>query len=197
MHRNIEELEAGLGHVPASPLRAGTVVLIARRPAEGRREILDEAFLDLRLGLVGDNWSTRGSRRTPDGSPHPDAQLNVMNARAAALIAGPQERWALAGDQLYVDLDLSEASLPAGTRLAVGDAVIEITSKPHRGCTKFSRRFGADALRFVNSEVGVALNLRGRNAKVVTHGTVRRGDPVVDTLLPNSHRLLPYPKEVP
>lgn len=183
VHRTAEELEAGLGHVRMSPAHSGTVELIACRPAEGEREILDVAQLDRRLGLVGDNWSMRGSIRTPDGSPDPDAQLNLMNARAAALIAGPRQRWALAGDQLYVDLDLSEVSLPAGTRLEVGGAVIEVTSKPHRGCAKFARRFGADALRFVNSEVGVALNLRGRNARVVAPGTVRRGDPVMGTLL--------------
>ena len=99
-----------------------------------------------------------------------------MNARTAALVAGQRERWALAGDQLYVDLDLSETNLPAGTRLAVGQALIEITAKPHRGCSKFAARFGPDALRFVNTGPGRALNLRGRNARVLAGGVVRRGD---------------------
>ena len=86
-----------------------------------------------------------------DGSANPDAQLTLMNARVVALVAGERERWPLAGDQLYVDLDLSADNLPPGTRLAVGSAVIEVTPEPHTGCAKFSARFGSEALRFVNS----------------------------------------------
>jgi MOSC domain-containing protein YiiM len=122
--------------------------------------------LDHHDGLVGDTWRSRGSSRTEDGSSHPDMQLNIMNARAAQLVAGQEARWALAGDQLYVDLDLSEANLPPGTRLELGSAVIEITEQPHRGCAKFAERFGRDALRFVNSDTGRELRLRGVNAKV-------------------------------
>jgi hypothetical protein len=120
----------------------------------------------------------RSSTSTPDGSPHPDGQLTIMNVRTIALVAGLPERWPLAGDQLYVDLDLSAAGLPAGTRLAVGEAVIEVTAKPHRGCHKFAARFGHDALRFVNTGPGRVLNLRGRNARVIVPGVIRRGDPV-------------------
>jgi MOSC domain-containing protein YiiM len=105
-------------------------------------------------------------------------QLNMMNSRVAALLAPNPQRWALAGDQLYVDLDLSHDNLPPGTRLALGPAVIEITDQPHRGCAKFSQRFGHDALRFVNSPVGVSLRLRGVNARVVLAGTVRRGQAI-------------------
>ena len=100
----------------------------------------------------------------------------MMSARAAALIARGRERWPLAGDQLYVDLDLSSANLPPGTRLEVGTAVIEITDQPHTGCGKFVRRFGVDAMKFVNTELGRELNLRGIYARVVTDGTVRTGD---------------------
>ena len=165
-----------LTEVRAAPADCGRVELIARRPAEGEREVVSEAVLDPVEGLVGDNWLTRGSRATADGSAHPDAQLTVMSARAAALIAGPRDRWPLAGDQLYVDLDLSGANLPPGTRLAAGDAVIEITPLPHTGCGKFVRRFGVDAMRLVNSEVGRELNLRGVNARIVSGGPVRVGD---------------------
>ena len=147
-----------------------------RRPAIGVREVLEEGDLDLAIGLTGDNWSVKASTATPDGSPDPAGQITLMNARTAGVIAGQPERWALAGDQLYVDLDLSDANLPAGTRLAVGDAVIEITAKPHLGCAKFAARFGRDALRFVNTGPGRRLNLRGRNARVVVPGTIRRGD---------------------
>jgi len=150
-----------------------------RRPGEGEREVVAEGRLDVTVGLIGDNWKDRPSTRTPDRSPHPDMQLNIMNARAAALFAGPDKAgWPIAGDQLYLDLDISGEALPAGTRLQLGTAVIEVTDQPHRGCPKFSARFGADALRFVNSEVGVALNARGINARVVTPGTVRVGDAV-------------------
>jgi MOSC domain-containing protein YiiM len=169
-------LAAGLEHIRQSPTDNGTLELIVCRPAVDERRVLEEGQLDLALGLVGDTWSVRSTTSTPDGSPHPDGQLTLMNARAIALVAGLAERWPLAGDQLYVDLDLSEAALPAGTRLAIGAAVIEVTAKPHRGCHKFAARFGPDALRFVNTGPGRVLNLRGRNARVVTPGAIRRGD---------------------
>jgi MOSC domain-containing protein len=178
MHPSADSLEAGLDDIRSSPAEIGRVELIVRRPAVDEREVLDEATLDPHEGLVGDTWKVRGNRRTPDGSADPDKQLNVMNARAARLVAGGDELRSLAGDQLYLDLDVSEANLPPGTRLELGSAVIEITGPPHRGCAKFARRFGEEALKFVNSEVGKELNLRGRNAKVVAGGTVRPGDEV-------------------
>ena len=177
-HRSTEVLSAALPDIRESPADRGRVELIVRRPAEGEREVLAEGELDVTVGLVGDSWSARWSRLTENGSPHPEMQLNVMNARVAALVAVDPDRRALAGDQLYVDLDLSGANLPAGTRLALGTAVIEITAEPHRGCAKFTQRFGLDAHRFVNSDVGKELNLRGVNAKVVVPGTVRVGDPI-------------------
>jgi hypothetical protein len=140
--------------------------------------VLAEGVLDGREGLVGDTWKDRPSGRTTDGSPHPDMQLNVINARLSALVALDLERRALAGDQLHLDLDLSQANLPPGTRLELGSAVIEVTEQPHTGCAKFAARFGADALRFVNSPLGRELRLRGLNAKVVVPGTVRAGDAV-------------------
>ena len=174
----MDTLEAGLAEIRRAPRDAGTVELIVRRPVPEQREVLHEGVLDPVEGLVGDCWRTRGSRSTGDGSAHPDLQLTLMSARVAALIAPDRERWPLAGDQLYVDLDLSGEALPAGTRLAVGDAVVEITAEPHTGCGKFIRRFGVDAMKFVNSPVGRELNLRGVNARVVSGGRVRTGDPV-------------------
>ena len=141
--------------------------------------MLEVGELDLEVGLVGDTWRVRPSRRTADRSPHPEMQLNVMNARAAALVAVSADRVPLAGDQLYVDLHLGTDELPPGTRLRVGDAVIEVTAIPHRGCAKFTQRFGLDAMRFVNSDAGQRLNLRGINAKVVVPGTIRAGDTIV------------------
>lgn len=174
-----EELEAGLPEILRAPERDGTVELIACRPEEGERRLLEEAQLDLELGLVGDMWHRRGSKRTADGGPNPNAQVTLMNARAADLVAGgDRDRWALAGDQLYVDLDLSEASLPAGTRLAVGTAVLELTAEPHTGCAKFRARFGGAAVKFVNGGAYRHLRLRGANAKVVEPGVVRRGDAI-------------------
>ena len=177
-HLNREELEAGLVEVRSSPKDEGILQLIVRRPSMGVREVLDSGTLDLAQGLVGDNWSTRGSSRTADGSSHPDMQLNIMNARAIDLIAQDRERWRLAGDQLFVDLDLSDENLPPGTRLAMGSAVVEVTEEPHTGCAKFVERFGLDAMKFVNSSVGRTLRLRGLNARVVQPGTIRVGDTV-------------------
>ncbi len=175
-HLTLRELEAGLDEVRQSPCDAGALKLIVRRPAVGGREVVEEGTFDIVHGLVGDSWARRSSTRSRDGSAHPDMQLNIMNARAIALIAQSPERWALAGDQLYVDLDLSVANLPAGTQLAMGSAVIEITDQPHTGCTKFASRFGTDAAKFVNSIAGKQLRLRGINAKVARTGTARVGD---------------------
>ena len=175
-HRNREELEAGLDEIRRSPQNGGILELIVRRPSTDQREVVDEARLDRTEGLLGDDWRERGSRATADGSAHPEMQLNIMSARAAALVAQSRERWPLAGDQLYLDLDLSEANLPAGTQLQLGSAVIEVTAEPHNGCRKFSARFGQEAMRFVNSSAGRELHLRGINAKVVESGVVRVGD---------------------
>jgi hypothetical protein len=177
-HRTADELTAALDEIRKSPAAAGTVELIVRRPAEDEREVLDECALDLTEGLVGDAWLARGSKAMPDGSANPDAQLTLMNARAADVITGSRDRWPLAGDQLYVDLDLSVENLPAGTQLAAGDAVVEVTPEPHTGCAKFSARFGTEALKFVNKSPGRELRLRGVNARVVTAGAVRTGDTI-------------------
>jgi MOSC domain-containing protein YiiM len=156
-----------------------------------------EAELDLVEGLRGDGWRTRGSRETADGSAHPEMQLTLMNARAAELVAGDKDRRALAGDQLYLDLDLSIDNLPPGMRLAIGSAVIEITAPPHTGCRSFTNRFGSDATRFVNSREGKRLRLRGANAKVVQAGIVRWGDRAWKTaalgLLPQKGKELASP----
>ena len=177
-HLDLVALEAGLEDIRRAPRDAGRVELVVRRPAVDDREVLDEAILDCDVGLIGDTWHERGSSSTPDGRANPLAQVTVMNARAAALMAGALERWPLAGDQLYVDFDLSLEHLPPGTRLMIGSAVIEVSNKPHTGCAKFAARFGRDALKFVNSDVGRALNLRGINTAVVSPGVVRPGDAV-------------------
>jgi hypothetical protein len=177
-HQPLADLQAGLAWILESPRERGTLEMVVRRPAVDAREVLDRGELDLVHGLVGDSWRERRSSRTPDGSPHPDMQLNLMNVRVVSLLAGDRSRWPLAGDQLLVDFDLSEDNVPAGTRLAVGAAVIEITSQPHTGCGKFAARFGVDALKFVNSREGRRLHLRGVNARVMMPGPVRPGDPV-------------------
>lgn len=178
-HLTTEQLEGGLEEIRRAPRDVGTVELIVRRPAENEREMLAEAQLDLADGLVGDMWRVRGSKRTPDGSAHPDMQLTLMNARVTDLVAGgDRERWALAGDQIYVDFDISAENLPPGAQVAVGRAVIEVTAEPHTGCAKFAARFGGDAHRFVNVKTHRHLRLRGVNAKVVQPGTVATGDTI-------------------
>ena len=179
VHLDTASLEAGLDEIRRSPLDQGTLELIVRRPEINGREVLDEAELSTSEGVVGDTWNVRGSKRTADGSSHPDMQLNIINARLSRLIGGDDDDVrALAGDQLHVDLDISHDNLPAGTRLALGEAVIEITEQPHTGCPKFAARFGKEALRFVNVGVGKELRLRGLNAKVVVPGTIHRGDTI-------------------
>jgi hypothetical protein len=175
-HLTREQLEAGLPHILESPADSGRLEQIVRRPVVDAREVLESGELTMGEGLAGDNWCGRPSSRTADRTAHPDLQLTLMNARVIARVAQSPERWALAGDQLYVDLDLSESNLPPGTRLAIGSAVIEVTAQPHTGCAKFVARFGLDAMKFVNSPDGRRLRLRGLNARVVQPGTIRTGD---------------------
>jgi MOSC domain-containing protein YiiM len=177
-HLTYEELEASLSHLTQAPKDFGTLALIVRRPGIDEREVLPEGVLDLRVGLVGDSWISRKSASTPDGSANPKAQVTLMNSDVVALLAQTKERWPLAGDQLYLDLDLSTANLPPGTQLRIGAAMVEITDQPHTGCRKFAERFGQDAFRFVNAPAHRELRLRGANAKVIQAGTVREGDKV-------------------
>lgn len=175
----VPEPEAWLAEVSGSPTDHGRLDLIVARPASGERTVLDRGELDPRVGLVGDNWLTRGGRSSPDGAAEMDAQLNIMNTRVARLVAGSESRISLAGDQLFVDLDLSPENLPSGTRLQIGSAVIEVTAKPHTGCAKFTRRFGLAAHRWINGTIGRGQRLRGICAKVIEPGTIAAGDEVV------------------
>ena len=175
-HLNMEELERGLLEIRNSPLNGGRLLLISCRPSVEERELLQRGQLDVTEGLVGDNWRTRGSQMDPPRQPNPETQLTLMNARVADLVAGTQDRWSLAGDQLFADLNLGRENLPVGTRLALGSALIEVTAEPHKGCKKFVKRFGMDAMVFVNSEEGQKLCLRGINAKVVESGVIHVGD---------------------
>ncbi|CAN5450993.1 MOSC domain-containing protein [soil metagenome] len=177
-HLSREQLESGLDTIREAPGSDGVLRSIVRRPQVEERELLEEGQLELEAGLAGDNWPRKPTSKT--GAPNPLAQITVMSARAAALIADSDriDDWAPAGDQLYVDLDIGVENLPAGARLAIGEAVLEVTEEPHLGCGKFIRRFGVDAMKFVNSEVGRELRLRGLNALVVEPGPVAVGDSV-------------------
>ncbi len=177
-HRTAAELEAGFDRVLASPGDGGTLEMIVRRPAVNQREAVEEGRLTLEAGLEGDTWNVRRGYVTEDGSPDPDAQITLTNSRFAALIAGSRDLWPLAGDQLYVDLDLSVDNLPPGARFRIGDAAIEIAALPHTGCKKYAQRFGAQALKFTATPEGRQRNLRGIYARVVEPGTVRVGDTI-------------------
>jgi len=175
-HLTTAQLEKGLDNILQSPREEGRLELIVRRPDVDQRETVSTARLDTDQGLVGDSWLKRGSRHMPDGAADPDMQLNIMNSRVVSLVAIDPERRELAGDQLYLDMDLSTENLPPGTRLAIGGAIIEVTEPPHTGCKKFAARFGRDAMLFVNSGAGKTLNFRGINAKVVQSGDIKTGD---------------------
>ena len=175
-HLSTEELVQGLETILQSPKDEGALRLIVRRPDVDQRESVATGHLDLSEGLVGDNWRERGSRHMADGAADPDMQLNIMNTRVAELVASGTERRELAGDQLYLDMDLSSGNLPPGTRLALGEAIIEVTEPPHTGCKKFAARFGTEAVVFVNSGLGKTQNFRGICAKVVQSGDIHVGD---------------------
>jgi len=171
-----KELEDGLEYIFKAPQDEGVLGLIVRRPAVDQREVVTTARLDVAQGLVGDNWQERGSRHMPDGAADPDMQLNIMSTRVVDLVAVDPERRELAGDQIYIDMDLSGENLPPGTQLSLGSAIIEVTEPPHTGCKKFAARFGKDAVVFVNSGLGKRLNFRGICAKVVQSGDISVGD---------------------
>ena len=175
-HLSMTELEAGMDYIRQSPKDNGILKMIVRRPVEDEREVIERGELDLSEGLVGDNWKPRGSKHSEDGSANPEAQITVMNARTIELLAQEEERWPLAGDQLYIDMELSDDNVPPGTRLAIGSAIIEVSAVPHTGCKKFSARFGVEAMKFVNSPEGKRLHLRGINTKIVQPGVLRVGD---------------------
>jgi hypothetical protein len=182
-YRTTADLEARLEDLRGAPADLGTVRLVVRRPGPGVREILEVGELTQADGLVGDTWLQRSTSRSVAAGRHFDAQVNVMSARMVGLLADTADEQAYAGDQLFLDLDLSQVNLPAGSQLAfgapgAGGAVIEVSVKPHNGCAKFTARYGEDAMRFVNSQTGKALRLRGFNARVVQSGTVRPGDVV-------------------
>ncbi len=172
----LEQLEAGLEVIRQAPKDGGILQLIVARPGTDQRQVLTEGRLDLHVGLEGDNWKTRGSSKTPDGSANPAMQLTLMNARVIALVAEDKEFWPLAGDQLFVDFDLSQQNIPPGTQIQIGSALIEVSIPPHTGCKKFAARFGAEATKFINSPEGRTLQMRGINAKVVKPGMVKVGD---------------------
>jgi MOSC domain-containing protein YiiM len=177
-HRPRAEIERAAAALGSSPTENGVVEMIICRPARYERRVLDEGMLDMVHGLVGDTWEARGATSTPDGRADPLRQVTVMNSRALASVAGERDRWQLAGDQLIVDLDLSMDSLPAGTRLQIGEAVAEVTEPPHTGCAKFAGRFGVDALAWVSGRAGGRQRRRGMHVRVLTSGTVRPGDSI-------------------
>lgn len=173
-----DELWSGWETLEKSPTDVGTIEMIVRRPEREEREEVQQAEFDPQQGLIGDNWYVRGSSSTPDGSAHPEAQITLMNSRVIQLIAGDRSRWELAGDQLFVDLDLSQDNLPIGQQIKVGDVILEIAELPHTGCAKFAKRYGAYARKFVMTDEGKQLRFRGVYAKVIQGGNIKVKDTI-------------------
>lgn len=175
-HFTLEHLQTQLKKIQASPKDSGSVLLIVRRPVTEEREIITQGRLIPSAGLEGDNWRERGSSSMPDGSANPEAEVTLMNTRVIQALTEDETRWALAGDQFFVDFELSEENIPAGSRLMLGSAILEVSSLPHNGCKKFSARFGVDALKFISMAENKPLRMRGINAKIIQAGEVKQGD---------------------
>jgi MOSC domain-containing protein YiiM len=172
------DFQSRLTELGNSPTDSGSLDMIVRRPESGEREVVQQADLHPNDGVVGDNWSTRGSSHTEDGNADPNRQITLMNSRVLRAIESQPSRWALAGDQLIVDLDLSIYNLQPGHQISIGTAILEITDIPHTGCANFTARFGHDAIRFVNSKEGRDMRRRGIYARVVQAGSIQVGDTV-------------------
>ncbi len=177
-HRTETEILDGLEKVRKSPPNNGLLEAIVIRPGSEQRLSLKQCRLSPEGGTEGDAWARGCWLKLPDGRPHPDVQICIMNSRMIDLVAGDKDRWELAGDNLFVDLNLSRENLQAGQLLSIGECVIEITEQSHNGCSKFSQRFGPSALKVVNSPIGKELRLRGIYAKVIKAGDVRVGDEI-------------------
>lgn len=172
---SLNSLNDSFSDILDSPITNGTIELIVCRPKTNARKILTEAELTIEEGLVGDCWKNKRNFMRKDGLPDVEVQLTLMNSRCINAIAGSKEFWPLAGDQLFVDLNLCKTVLQPKQQLKINDAIIEITDVPHLGCSKFSKRFGSDALKFVNSKNGKLHNLRGVNAKIIQPGVIKTG----------------------
>lgn len=177
-HLTKSELLAGLPDILAAPKDGGELLGIVVRPDHGQRVEPESVAVSFAGGLEGDHWAKGCWKSTEDGRPHPDVQVCIMSARCIGLIAVERSNWALAGDNLFLDLDLSQENLVPGQRLALGSAVLEITAEPHAGCKSFVERYGREACAFVNSREGKRLRLRGIYARVVQDGTISVGDRV-------------------
>ncbi len=175
-HLSMAELEAGLDEILASPKDGGRLEAIVVRPEHGQRRDVERCAISLAGGAEGDHWAKGCWKTTEDGKPHPDVQICIMNGRCIDLIAQERANWPLAGDNLFIDMDLTPDNTPPGTRIAIGSAVLEITDTPHNGCASFIERYGRDACLFVNTGEGKRLRLRGIYGRVVQDGTVTVGD---------------------
>ena len=186
LHRPQKELQRGLPHVQASPTDYGKLDAIIIRPTENERRSLERCQLSPDGGVHGDSWAHGCWLSLENGAPHPDVQIAIINSRTIELLASSKERWSLAGDNLYVDLDLSRANLKTGDLLRLGECLIEITDQAHNGCRKFAERYGKDAVAFVNSAAGKELRLRGVYAKVIEAGEIQVGDVISKVDVPNA-----------
>ena len=177
-HLTFDELNAGLAHIRASPKEEGRLEAIIARPAPGERRDLASSEISLAGGVHGDHWAKGCWKTTADGKPDPDVQICMMNARCIELIAQERSNWPPAGDNFFIDMDLTPGNMPPGTRLGIGSAIIEVTGIAHNGCASFIERYGRDACVFVNTGEGERLRLRGIYARVVRDGRVSVGDKV-------------------
>lgn len=158
--------------LPASPRDAGRVVRCVVRPSAGERLAPAEVRVTPEGGVEGDRWATAAHRR-------PGNQVSLINVHVIdSLSGGDEARARLSGDNLHVDLDLSEANLPVGTTLTIGEVVLQVSSEPHRPCKSFHARFGKSGAQKVARANRLGRRGRGVMAQVVRGGNIRAGDAI-------------------
>ena len=175
-HATRDELDAAIPHILAAPKDGAAIEILCLRPERGQRRFVDEIEVTRAQGIPGERWATQPWLRLEDGRPHPGIQVCVISRRVLDLVWRDREATPHPGDTFVVDMDLSEANLPAGQLLRAGSAVLRVSEVFNDACVKWKVRYGEAAKDWVTAPGHPALRLRGILCSVERDGRIRNGD---------------------